>query len=124
MDATEGNQIEKEKQSYAPFSPFHFLRGHHDNGIPVSRLCFHWSQATDQGSQQLLLAIASGSLLRIANMSTFEVFYVYHADSRIRDITFYPNGKEKALVTRDDNVSECVTWSPWRFIYGERCVCQ
>jgi hypothetical protein len=66
--------------------------------------------------------MASGSLLRIADMSTFEVFYAYPAVARIRDITFFPDGQEKVLVSREDNVVEVVTWSPWRFIFGERLV--
>jgi hypothetical protein len=64
--------------------------------------------------------MASGSLLRIADMSTFEVFYAYPVGVRILDITFSPYGEEKVIVSREDNVVECVTWSPWRFIFGER----
>jgi hypothetical protein len=64
--------------------------------------------------------MASGSLMRIADMSTFEVFYAYSAGARIRDIAFFPNGQEKVFVSRQDNVVEVVTWSPWRFIFCER----
>lgn len=103
-----------------PGSPFHFLRAHNDDGIPVSRLHFYWCQSSDKGGRQLHLAIVSASLLRIANMSTFEVFYAYHAGSRILDICFCTDGPERILVARDDNVTESVSWSPWKFIYGER----
>lgn len=117
LDAARGSS---DADQGPPYSPFHFLGAHHDDGVPASRLSFHWSHANDSGCHQLHLAIASGSLLRIANMSTFEVFYAYRATSRIRDISFCPDGLERVLVARDDNITECVTWSPWRFIYGER----
>jgi len=107
-------------RNYPPYSPFHFLRGLHDDRVPVSRLDFFWSLASDKGCHQLHLAMASGTVLRIANMSTFEVFYAYQAGSRIRDIAFCPEAPERVLVVRDDNATEVVSWAPWRFIYGER----
>lgn len=55
-------------------------------------------------------------------MSTFEVFYAYPVGVRILDITFSPYCEEKVILSREDNVVECVTWSPWRFIFGERSV--
>lgn len=120
MDATAPTTDISINESHPPYSPFHFLRAHHDDGVPISRLCFYWSRASDGGFNQLHLAIASGSLLRICNMATFEIFYAYNAGVRIRDVTFCPDGKERVLVARDDNVTESVTWSPWRIILGER----
>ena len=120
MDATVSNVSNIE--DCPPYSPFHFLRAHHDNKVPVSRLQFHWCHSSDKGSHQLHLAIVSGSLVRVANMSTFEIFYAYHAGSRIRDIRFCPYGPERILVTNDIGITESVTWKPWQFIYGERWV--
>ena len=53
-------------------------------------------------------------------MSTFEVFYAYPVGVRILDITFSLDEEEKILVAREDNLVECVSWSPWRFVFGER----
>lgn len=122
MDATDCKLVRKDDDQTIcpPYSPFHFLRANYDDGISVSRLSFYWSVSSDKGCHQLHLAIVSGSLLRIANMSTFEIFFIYHADTRIRDITFFPDGPGKVLVIREDDDTECVTWSPWRFLIGER----
>jgi hypothetical protein len=117
LDATETNVSNSD--DCPPYSPFHFLRAHDDNGVPVSQLHFHWCYSSDKGGRQLHLAIVSGSLLRVATMSTFEIFYAYHASSSICDIRFCPYGPERILVANDSGITENVPWKPWQFIYGE-----
>jgi hypothetical protein len=108
LDATETNVSNSD--DCPPYSPFHFLRAHDDNGVPVSQLHFHWCYSSDKGGRQLHLAIVSGSLLRVATMSTFEIFYAHNAVSSICDIRFCPYGPERILVANDSGITESVTW--------------
>ena len=125
LDATAASGLDESKEDCGTptFQPFYFIEPAElvsapdtdENAFaPITSVACHrdW---TKQGAGRLLVAIASGAILRVMDGSAFQVIYQYDFGRQINDITFAldKTGAPRVVVANEDGNTVLVGLRTW-----------